>query len=64
MEDPAPPEHVTLDTNIKNDYARLKEQEKLRDEFVAMVEQIKNTVISLYKQGIQDISIISLDNNN
>ena len=64
LEDPAPPEHVTLDTNIKNDYARLKEQEKLRDEFVAMVEQIKNTVINLYKQGIQDISIISLDNNN
>ncbi len=64
LEDPAPPEHVTLDTNIKNDYARLKEQEKLRDEFVAMVEQIKNTVISLYKQGIQDISIITLDNNN
>ena len=60
----APPVHETVDTNIKNDYARLKEQEKLRDEFIAMVEQIKNTIVDLYNLGIQSISTVDLDSNN
>ena len=60
----APPVHETVDTNIKNDYARLKEQDKLRDEFIAMVEQIKNTIVDLYNLGIQSISTVDLDSNN
>tara|TARA_B100000315_G_scaffold215060_1_gene213973 strand:- start:2386 stop:3807 length:1422 start_codon:yes stop_codon:yes gene_type:complete len=63
-EEVTPPVHETVDTNMENDYARLKEQEKLRDECIAMVEQIKNTIVDLYNRGIQGISDIDLASNN
>ena len=64
MEEIAPPDHATVETNIENDYARVKEQEKIRDEFIAMVEQIKNTIVDLYNKSIQCISNINLEAND
>ncbi|SVB20814.1 uncharacterized protein METZ01_LOCUS173668, partial [marine metagenome] len=54
----------TVETNIENDYVRVKEQEKLRDEFIAMVEQIKNTIVDLYNKSIQCIANINLEAND
>ncbi len=64
LEDIASPDHATVETNVEDDYARVKEQEKLRDELIAMVEQIKNTIVDLYNKSIQCISNINLEAND
>jgi hypothetical protein len=63
-EDIAPPNHTTLETNLEDDEAKIKEQGQLKDDFIKMVEEIKNTITSLYNQAIKSISNITLDSNN
>ncbi len=52
MEDIAPPIHAAVEISIEDDNAKVKEQGKLRDDFIQIVEQIKNTIVDLYNGAI------------
>ena len=61
LEDIAPPDHAEVKANIKEDYAQIKKQEKLRDKFIAIVEGNKNTIVDLYNQSIKSIANIHFE---